>query len=350
MPVTTDRRHVRVELIGDTLKARVWADGDPEPSTWNKTISGITNVTTPGGFTIDATRVRGTNTVTVDDVDHPNPTATGGTTNVASYAYDTAGRVTAETLIDGSRTYTYDTAGRLDTFTQTLPGDTRTTQLTYDTAGRIATDTTNGTTTTYTYDQASQLTAETPDSGPATTYSYDNLGRRATKNSGTDITTYAYDNASQLCWTHTSTTAATPNCLTPPPAASTYTYDNAGRRLAENRGPSDNTDYTYGPDGQLNAITETDPAGTTTHGYSYDPANQLIAIATDDGSTSTTNNITWNPNGRHAQPLAIVERCATPPTCPRGRGWIVATDGAGIQLRSPSTSLRICNRHRHRRR
>ncbi len=71
--------------------------------------------------------------------------AGGQTQTAASYDYNADGQLTQVTLPDGSRSYTYGTsgasAGKVVSYTQSLPGATRTTSLTYDANGRLAQET-----------------------------------------------------------------------------------------------------------------------------------------------------------------------------------------------------------------
>ena len=85
--------------------------------------------------------------------------------------------------------------------------------------------------TAYAYDTASQLTSTTPSSGPATTYTYDQAGRRARA-------------------TQSGTTT-------------NYTYDPYGR-LESTATPTSTEACTYGPDDQLVTTTTTSNVATLT--------------------------------------------------------------------------------------
>lgn len=101
-----------------------------------------------------------------------------------SYAYDGTGNRTASHL---SATYAYDTANRL---TADAVYD-----YVYDANGNLTrkTERATGGVTAYTYDAENQLTNISFPNGTAASYRYDGIGRRIEKNVNGQITRYVYD-------------------------------------------------------------------------------------------------------------------------------------------------------------
>lgn len=320
VPVGTTPRWVRLRVVGTTVNVRNWADGTTEPATWTATVTNATGVTTSGVLKLDVTRSKGTNSVTIDNYRHTDPT--NPLTPVVTYGYNTNSQVTTETLIGGLRTRSY-TLGRLTNFTETLPGLSVSTGRTYDTTGRIATETTGAITTTYGYDNASQLTNATPSSGTASGWTYDQNGNRATETIGATTTRYQRDIAGQLCWTTTATMPPTPTCAAPPTGATTYTHDNAGRLLTETVTATNKATYTYDPAGRQSTAQRINGATTTTQTRNYNMLNQLTGT-TNTGSSTTTGFYDWDPTSPAAQLLAITTGNTTTDLVAGAAGWAAA--------------------------
>ena len=320
VPVGTTPRWVRLRVVGTTVNVRNWADGTTEPATWTATVTNATGVTTSGVPKLDVTRSKGTNSVTIDNYRHTDPT--NPLTPVVTYGYNTNSQITTETLIGGSRTRSY-TLGRLTNFTETLPGLSVNTGRTYDTTGRIATETTGAITTTYGYDNASQLTNATPSSGTASSWTYDQSGNRATETIGATTTRYQRDIDGQLCWTTTATMPPTPTCTAPPTGATTYTHDNSGRLLTETVTATNKATYTYDPAGRQSTAQRVNGATTTTQTRNYNALNQLTGTTNTGGST-TTGLYDWDPTSPAAQLLAITTGNTTTDLVAGAAGWAAA--------------------------
>ena len=320
--VTTAARWVRLKVAGTTVQVRTWADGTTEPTTWT-TISNVTAVTAAGVPRLEVVRTSGTNSVSVDNYRHTDPT--NAPAPVVTYGYNTDSQINSETLIGGARGRTY-TLGRLTNFTETLPGLTLTTGRTYDTTGRIATETTAGVTTTYGYDAASQLTSATPSTGTARSWTYDQNGYRATETVGATTTRYQRDIAGQLCWTTTGAMPPTPTCAAPPSGATTYTSDAAGRMLTETVTATNKVTYTYDPAGRQATAQRVNGATTTTQTRTYDQLNQLTATINTGGST-TTSIYDWDPTNPATQLTAITTGTTNTSLVNGPAGWIAKRSG-----------------------
>jgi RHS repeat-associated protein len=318
--VGASARWVRLQVTGTTVKVRTWADGTTEPSTWDATVTNATGVTTVGVPRLEVARTSGTNQVFIDDYRHTNPS--GSMTPIVTYGYNTDSQITTETLVGGSRTRTY-TQGRLTGFAETLPGLTQSTTRTYDTTGRIRTDTTAGVTSTYNYDSASQLTSAVPSTGTARFWTYDQIGSRATETIGTTTTNYLNDTAGQLCWTTTAAMPTNPTCAAPPPDATTYTHDAAGRMLTETVTLTNRATYTYDLAGRLATTQRVNGATTTTQTRSYDPFGQL-AVTSNTGGTTTTTSYDWDPTSHAAGLIGIATAGAGTGLVAGPTGWAAA--------------------------
>jgi RHS repeat-associated protein len=317
---TTNPRWIRLNVTDTTVNVRTWDDGNSEPTGWN---TATTDHTTPGVTRIEASRVKGTNTITVDDYLLIDPTTPA--TPVVTYGYNDDGQITFEALPDGDRTRTFNTFGQLTDYATTLPGLDLATSRTYDATGRIDTENTDGVTTTYTYDPASQLLAATPTTGPSTNWNYDLIGQRDTETVDTVTTSYQRDIAGQLCWTTTDMPPPTPDCAAPPTGATTYTHDTAGRLIAQDDA-NEQYAYSYDPEGRLADTTLTTASGTTTTTREYDHLGQLAYVDTT-GVTVSASSFEWDPTRRAEQLTAITTNGATTGLV-RGLGdWATARYG-----------------------
>lgn len=211
-----------------------------------------------------------------------------------THSYDSDGRLTATTDIDGAINATgYDPAGRPTTTTDPL---SRTTTTTYDVAGRTASVTDPaGSTTTYSYDQADRLTSTTDAEGAVTTNTWSAAGRLTAKTDPLgQATTYGYDAAGRQV-----------NVTTPLGHTTTTAYDPNGR-AAQHQSPSGLiTSIAFDPLGQPTAVTDpndeiwsqtwtsrgalaasADPTGATVT-YQYDPAGLLVAVSDANDNVTT---------------------------------------------------------------
>jgi RHS repeat-associated protein len=226
------------------------------------------------------------------------------------YGYDLKGQLTSIAYpgSTGSVSRSYDDAGRLHTVTDWLAHQTI---FDYDADSNLTTQTNpNGTVATSSYDGADRLTAiahataaapGTPfarftygrdnadqltsavNAGPATdgsssAYTYTPLNQIKGVNSAnygydaadnltqlTNGTTQAFDAANQLCW---SAPTGTGSCVSPPPGATLFGYDNRGNRTSVTPGA-----------GQI------PPAPPVT--LAYDQANRLTAYGATGAYTYT---------------------------------------------------------------
>jgi RHS repeat-associated protein len=326
VPNTTAATRMRFQAAGTAIKVKVWADGTDEPSSWTSTLSS-TGFATTGNARISATRISGTNSITIDDWKQTNPSSPP--VPLAEYTYDNDGNITEVDLVGGDREYTY-TDSQLVELDETLPGLTRDTTLTYDTTGRIATETTGSLVTTYGYDNASQLTSATPTTGDTSTWTYDDLGRRTTQTIGATTTRYKYDAAGQLCWTKTGSPSAN-NCTTPPSGATTFTYDDAGRLTNETRSASSTFDFTYDNAGRLTEIDRLNFAVTTHHERTYRPDGLLANIdntRTDaSGTTNDTYTLGWDYLDGIPELTELSEDANTRNLVTGPAGWVSTTLG-----------------------
>ncbi len=297
VPSDTDPHRLRFQVAGSTVQAKVWDLGDPEPGTWNATVTDT--AVTGSGRPLIYYGYGGTgagNAVTIDDITHTNPTTPPAP--LVDYAWNDDSQLTNEAMVNGAtRAWTW-TDGELTQFAQAnTPGlGNRTTNLTYNTAGRLATETTSGVTTSYDYDQAGQLLEADRSTGTDSTWAYDDLGRRSAQAVGSNTTTYGYDDAGQL-------TAATPSSGT----ATTFSYDNAGRRTADTTG-TNTTTYTYD---ELGRLAELELPNGDTQERGYNPDNALDTLTNDIGTDTTIEQLDWDTTNGLAELVTIAEHNTT---------------------------------------
>ena len=181
----------------------------------------------------------------------------------ATYSYDAAtGRKNAETFdfaygADEANAYAYNDTGRL--VTATVAGAT--TVYTYQSgSGNLETvKPSTEATRTFAYDAANRVSNVSVAGSVETTYTWDAAGRRIAEGPLTDPdrVTYAYDAAGRLA-TYSDTAAG---------VTATYTYDARGQRTQ---------------------MTVTEGGVTTTSTYTYDGLTLLsVATASSDGTTSS---------------------------------------------------------------
>jgi len=263
-------------------------------------------------------------------------TPAGATADEHTYTYNPDGdKLTdAEKLMNADNTtaylthalaYTYDPRDRI---TQVQKDGTTTESYVHDATGNVTSQTLNATpATTYNYDRDRLLTAVT---GTATaTYNYDPLGRLDTVTSGStvvernaydgfdhiiqhgqqnapgsmDQTNYTWDPLGRLASQATPTAGAKTTSYTYLGLSSnlvteaydgqltkTYTYTPAGERTSQTAHNTDGTTtpgyYTYNDHSDVEAVTG--PAGTTKSTYGYTAYGQPIATQFTGADKNTT--------------------------------------------------------------
>jgi RHS repeat-associated protein len=341
VPVGTDPQRARLEVHGSTVSAKVWDPDTAEPDTWSATATDL-SITADGVPGLHAATGAGTtNTVTVDDWTHHDPSNSPVT--LVDYGWDDDSKLTSEVFADGgTRDWTW-TDARLTGLDQDIPGAVHTSSLGYDSAGRINAETVDAATTTYGYDDAGQLLSTDPASGPTSTWTYDTLGHRSTQSIGSDTITYSYDDAGQL-------TTATPD--SGPQTA--YTYDQAGRRLTETTG-SDVTTSTYNASGQLTQselpsgelIWRTTDADGASVGFFTDNSSTIRYQFYDWDTTSGLSELTaiagigYGPTGLYSKTIDLTRASGTPWASAHTTASIdaLAADIHGSTIDSTATNL-----------
>ncbi|MFI0416503.1 MAG: hypothetical protein ACH255_20460, partial [Candidatus Thiodiazotropha sp.] len=224
----------------------------------------------------------------------------GSTTRTTLYGYDPVGNLTRVTQPDGSFiSYDYDPAHRLIglednqgnriDYTLDAMGNrlseqvsdpngtlTRNQQWVYDELGQVQQliDSQNNN-TAYSYDANGNLTQTTDAKLNPTAQTYDALDRLKQQTDALDGTTqYTYDAQDNL------TSVTDPSGLT-----TTYNYDGLGNLISQTSPDTGTTTYTYDEAG--NRLTQTDARGITVN-YSYDALNRLTHISYPDTSLNVT--------------------------------------------------------------
>ena len=325
-------QQVRFQVQGSTIRARIWALGTSEPSTWSLSVSD-SEITTPGVLQLANSFSSTASTVTVDDLSVMVANSLRWDYNgdgTVFHEYDGAGQAT---------TYGYDPQARLTTVTDPL---SRTTTYGYDPAGNRTTKQdpggncglSSGCTTT-TYDAAGQAIridysdAATPD---VTRIDYDLDGRRTRMTDGTGTSTWVWDSLGRL----TSQTngagktigygydlrANRTSIIYPGTTGTvTQTFDNASRMTKVTDWLTHQTTFNYDADSFM--TSQVYPNGTTAT-YTPDAADRLMTVShaptsspgspfakfdygrdnndrlTSVASTGLTDNRTWTytPHGR----------------------------------------------------
>jgi RHS repeat-associated protein len=176
------------------------------------------------------------------------------------YMYDSLGRRTSMTALDGTTTYGYDAVGRLTSVT--LP-DTRTITYQYDAAGNRVAVFDNGVAVNYTTNHLNQYT-----SAGGTNYTYDLNGNLVAASGPNGMTSYTYDALGRVVG------------VTNASGTWRYEYDALGNRVAMAHNGV-RTEYLIDPLGLGNVVGEYDGAGQLlahyTHGLGLasrvDPSN-----------------------------------------------------------------------------
>jgi len=228
--------------------------------------------------------------------------------NASQFTYDGNGNLIGRTDALGRTTsYTYDSLGQkltLTTPTPTAPtgSSASTTNYSYDQLGNLLlTAAPLSRTTSSTYDGNSNKISDTDARGNVTGYQYDSLNRlietdypdgtKATKtydfrnnviretDQNGNVTLHAYDlSGRQVSVTRGYGTASA--------SATTYAYDNAGRKTSNHvKGVSPT--YTYDSLNRLSAVADANlAAGANTTSYAYDPASNLTTATYPSGVQS----------------------------------------------------------------
>jgi RHS repeat-associated protein len=204
--------------------------------------------------------------------------------NVVTHTYDLANRLMHVTRkpasAEISTTTTYYPNGQVKSQANEL-GETVT--HTYDVDGNVKTTQDQMLRiTTRTYDAANRPETVVPPVGNTVTYSYNLTNRTYTVTDGaTQVTTHTYDLAGQL-----EKVELTGNKVT------TYQYDSLGRKIATTTaaGTTDQAIVSYqydltSTDGRQETFTDQRSATTT---YTYDQADRRLVTHTTDGKTTFT--------------------------------------------------------------
>lgn len=139
--------------------------------------------------------------------------------------------------------------------------------------------------------------------------------------------TQQYDDANQLCWTAPVATSNT--CSSPPSGATTYTYDDAGRRLTAYTSSTDNVTYTYDASGQLATVVQVTATGTTTQTRSYDGDGLLSGVA-NSGASSGSWHFAWDKSLDVPQLVSISSGSSTTELVYGADGWVGARTPTGF--------------------
>lgn len=220
-----------------------------------------------------------------------------------AFTYDASGQRATETFDGGQRTWVR-TNGRVTGYQETLEGTlVRDATIGWNGAGQIATvsDAVASTTWNLGWDPAGQLTSI--DDGTTTrALTYTDLGQRATD---TATGVYTYDSAGQLV-----------ERIAPDTSVHTYGYDPDGRRSTETIDDVLAATYTWDTAGRLVEIDR--GATSTTLGHSS--AGWLDTISHDDGTSIDTWNVTFDAHDPAVGLAAVTDPDDT-------TAWSVGTGG-----------------------
>ena len=246
----------------------------------------LTSITYPNGRFLEYTYDEGDRRTSLSDQDGDTvnyayddagrlSSLTDGDDNpIVSYQYDEVGRLSREDKGNGTYTqYRYDLAGQLLSIENFAPDDTLNSSsiYTYDSLGRQTSLTTLDGEWTYDYDATGQLTeavfASTNPDIPSQdlTYEYDAAGNRINTIENGESTDYTTNNLNQYTEV----------------GGFDYQYDDDGN-LVSRTNEEGTTSFSYNSENQLIGVTE--PDGTVTI-YEYNPFGDRVASVVDGERT-----------------------------------------------------------------
>ncbi|MEM8831366.1 MAG: RHS repeat-associated core domain-containing protein [Cyanobacteria bacterium P01_G01_bin.19] len=211
---------------------------------------------------------------TYDDAGRLASLTDGDDNLIVSYQYDEVGRLAREEKGNGTYTeYSYDLAGQLLSIENYAPDDTLNSSsvYTYDSLGRQTSLTSLDGTWTYGYDATGQLTSadfvstnpEIPDQN--LTYEYDAAGNRITTTENGESVDYTTNNLNQYTDVD----------------GFEYQYDDDGNLVSQT---TDEGTFLYGYNSENQIVSVTSPDSTATT-YEYDPFGNRIASVVDGERT-----------------------------------------------------------------
>ncbi|GIX17125.1 MAG: hypothetical protein KatS3mg119_1311 [Rhodothalassiaceae bacterium] len=194
--------------------------------------------------------------------------------DVETFAYDAAGRITSTVRRDGQViAFVHDALGEV--VKRDLPGTAADVTLSYDALGRVTAVSRNGAGISFSYDRASRL-VQTVQAGLSVSYQYDAAGRR-TRMTWPDgfYVTFGYDALGRVSEMRENGSAL----------IASFAYDDQGRRTQLSRGNGTTTSYAYDALGRLTRLTH-DLAGTAADydaEFTYDPLGRIVARTQANG-------------------------------------------------------------------
>jgi RHS repeat-associated protein len=175
----------------------------------------------------------------------------GNGANIITYTYDSIGRLAREDNGNGTyTTYSYDIVGQLTNIVNYQANNTINSRFdyTYDSLGRRTSSTTLEGKTTYSYDATGQLTSVVLPNNRTISYEYDAAGNRISVKDSGATTAYSTNNLNQ----YTNVGSAT------------YTYDKDGNLIAKKQG-SQTWNYSYDTENRLVGVVSSE--GTWRYEY-----------------------------------------------------------------------------------
>jgi RHS repeat-associated protein len=194
-------------------------------------------------------------------------------TNVRyEYVYNAVGnRTSVKDAMGNITTYEYDALNRVTKKTDPLG---KTWEYTYDVGGRMISSTdAKGQVIQYTYDAVGQLThIDYPGSEADVSFTYNLMGQRIGMTDGLGATTWTYDNLNRVI------AETDPNGKTV-----SYGYDAMGNRTGLTYPDGSVVSYAFDPANQLTGVNG--PSASVS--YTYDAANRLTGISRNNGVNTT---------------------------------------------------------------
>lgn len=181
------------------------------------------------------------------------------------YRYDAADRKVIRTpQLEGGYTYGYNLVGEPSATYKLAFGSTpgHSTLVGYDAAGRKSSETNDGLEVSYILDGANNRTRLTWPDGYQVTYQYDALNRMAyaLENGTTELAYYNYDTLSRR--NYVCLGGQSSSCI-------------AG-------GGTNKTSYTYEPDSDISALTQTLNGASVTSSYGHNHSHQITGVGSTD--------------------------------------------------------------------